>query len=335
MNDSPEISIGVTTYNRTEFLREAVTSVLSQSFKDFELIISNDYLAVPVTWDSLGLEIDARIRIVNQTVNLGEVNNMNFLLDAARGKWFVWLADDDLLHPEFLLIALRAIRSSVENEPAGFYSNFVAAVSPSGIFPRELKQAKFKSFNSSDFLQNYSARKIALVGTYGLLRTDLLRKFGGIELLGNSFGPYSDNLIPMMLVCQGKLVWLDEPLVFLRTHPESLSCKSTDLSAFTSAEDDFLKHLGLICADCQCMVNSQKKITANMIKWFSNNELAVLSRDPRLKLSQVLWLFFNYQVRHHMPRLSVQYKFGHFAYVLSLASTHLLRRLWLRLRGVR
>lgn len=332
MNHSPKISIGITTYNRPEFLREAVASVLQQSFQDFELIISNDYLPAPVTWDSLCMESDVRIRIVNQPVNLGEVKNMNFLLKEARGDWFVWLADDDLLHPEFLSLANRAISDSRRLDLAGFFPNFVSAASPSGLFPAGLKGAECEFYDVSRFLQDYSSRKITLVGTYGLLRTDLLLQIGGVIRLGNSFGPYSDNLVPMMLVGQGSLAWLDEPLVFLRTHPESLSCKSTDLSAFTSAEDDFLEYLGPICADEQAVGNSQQ-ITANMIKWFAHNELAVLSRDGELKLSQVIGQFFGYQLQHHLPRLSMKYKLGHIAYVLSLAGSQLLLKLRLRLRG--
>jgi glycosyltransferase involved in cell wall biosynthesis len=334
MTDSPKISIGITTYNRPEFLREAVASVVTQSFEDFELIISNDYLAVPVNWDSLGMESDARVRIVNQAVNLGEADNMNFLLGEAQGEWFVWLADDDLLHPEFLSIAQRAIAHYWDEMPAGFYPSFVAAVSPSGIFPGELRQAECKLYDAPHFLHNYSSRKIALVGTYGLLRTSLLRKFGGIMRLGNSFGPYCDNLLPMMLVGQGKLVCLDVPLVFLRTHPESMSCMSTELSAFTSAEDDFLDYLGSICADGRSRIDSQK-ITANMIKWFADNELAVLLRDRGLRLRQVFGRFFSYQVRYHLPRLSMKYKFGHVAYVISLAANRLTREIWLRMRDTR
>lgn len=334
MSDTPKISIGITTYNRPEFLREAVASVLQQSFQDFELIISNDYLAVPVTWDSLGMESDARIRIVNQPVNLGEVENMNFLLEAARGEWFVWLADDDLLHPEFLAHANSAILDSRGADLAGFFPNFVSAASPSGIFPSGPRGAECEFYDAPRFLQDYSSRKITLIGTYGLLRTDLLRRIGGIIRLGNSFGPYSDNLVSMMLVGHGNLAWLDEPLVFLRTHPESLSCKSTDFSAFTSAEDDFLEHMGPICAGNRAGVDPQK-ITANMIKWFAHNELAVLSRDDGLKMSQVLGQFFAYQMQQHLPRLSMKYKLGHIAYVFSLVGSQLLQKLRLRLRGIR
>ena len=74
MNELPDlkITVGVTTYNRTGFLKETIHSLLQQSFRNFELIISNDYPAVAVTFDSLGIQNDSRIKIINQATNLGE-----------------------------------------------------------------------------------------------------------------------------------------------------------------------------------------------------------------------------------------------------------------------
>ena len=103
MNIKPLISIGLSTFDRTRFLKEAVSSVLKQSFQNFELIISNDYIKAPVNFKSLGIKKDVRIKILNQTKNLGELKNLNFMLSMAKGDWFLWLADDDLLHPDFLL----------------------------------------------------------------------------------------------------------------------------------------------------------------------------------------------------------------------------------------
>lgn len=81
-----KITIGITTYDRPEFLKEAVNSVLNQSYKNFELIISNDFIEAPISFSSLGIKSDSRIRIVNQKKNLSEVRNMNFLLESAKNK---------------------------------------------------------------------------------------------------------------------------------------------------------------------------------------------------------------------------------------------------------
>ena len=329
----PYITIGMTTYNRPEFLRESVESVLRQTSQDFELIISNDYLAVPVTFDSLGVAYDIRISIVNQAINLGEVSNMNYLLNTARGEWFMWLADDDMLHPDFLAIACRTILENPAMKVSGFFSNFASAANPFNVFPRALNGNKCSFFDRARFLKDYSHRKIALVGVYGLMRTDLLRKNGGVIQLGNSFSPYSDNLIPIMLVQHGHIAWLDEQLIFLRTHAGSISSNSTVLSAFTSAEDDFLDYLEPNCAADRSNVNAEQ-IKANMIRWFAHNELAVLLRDSSLKIVPALKLFFAYQVKYHLPRLSLRYKLCHIAYALGLTTTNIIHKLKLGLHAV-
>jgi glycosyltransferase involved in cell wall biosynthesis len=331
MSEIPKISIGITTYNRPEFLREAIVSVLNQSFHDFEIVVSNDYLAVPVTWENLKIAEDSRVRLVNQMINLGELKNMNFLLHAVRGEWFMWLADDDLIHPEFLSKAIEVIRGASSRKMAAVYSNYMAAEDPLGVFPEYVKQGEIKYFNKLEFIEEYSSRNVPLVGTYGLMRTAMLREIGGIIPLGNSFSPYSDNLIPLMLVKLGDIAWLEEKFVFLRTHSESLSCKSTDVSAFTSAEDDFLIYFNHILTSVEFGINSER-IRAKMITWFAHNELAVILRDAELTLWQKISTFIRYQLKHHLSRLPPKYKVLHIAFVVSLLIRELLLNLRLRLR---
>src|SRR5690606_24702562 len=124
---------------------------------------------------------------------------------------------------------------------------------------------------------DYTSRKIPLIGCYGLMHADTLRRVGGLPRLGNSFGPYSDTVIPIELIEHGSICWLDEPLIFLRTHAESQSASSAEFSAYTSAEEDFLEILERVCNSNSVKVNMHE-IVGNMVKWFARDELAVLSR---------------------------------------------------------
>ena len=324
MNESSgvEITVGIITYNRPEFLKEAVQSVLQQTFIGFELIISNDYQDDNVTFDSLGIKNDSRIKIINQERNLGEVNNMNYLLRVARGDWFVWLADDDLLHPEFLTLAYRKILENRESSIVGIFSNYSAGSSPDGIFPVNLRSnaSNWQSYDASRFLMDYTLQKNKLIGCYGVMHVGTLRKIGGMPLLGNSFGPDSDTLIPILLAEYGRLCWLDEKLVFLRTHENSLSCKSTDFSAYTSAESDFLECLKRVC-DSKAVSAQSDLVVANMIRWFAVNEWAVLSREPSRSVYEVSRIFIKYQLNVNLSRLSVQHKILHILFVLRLLVT--------------
>src|SRR5580698_5118306 len=107
MTNRPLFSVGITTYNRPELLRQCVATLLSQDFHDFEIIIGNDYIPIPLTEEMLGV-CDPRIRIINYEQNLGEYGNLKALLEAAKGTFFSWQADDDYYDSMFLSHARMA-----------------------------------------------------------------------------------------------------------------------------------------------------------------------------------------------------------------------------------
>ena len=87
MDANVKISIGIPIYNAERFLESAIKSVLNQSFKEFELILSDDG-----STDS-SLEIassfnDSRIRILNDDQNRGIAFRLNEKIRLARGKYF-------------------------------------------------------------------------------------------------------------------------------------------------------------------------------------------------------------------------------------------------------
>lgn len=99
----PLVTIGLIAYNRSRTLGYAIQSLLSQSYKEIELVISDD--ASTDDTASLAREFskkDKRIRFYRQKKNLGLPHNSNFVLSKARGKYFMWAADDDTWHPSFI-----------------------------------------------------------------------------------------------------------------------------------------------------------------------------------------------------------------------------------------
>lgn len=94
----PVVTIGMPVYNGETFIREALDSLLAQTFTDFELIIS-DNASTDGTDASCRkyAERDSRIRYIRQAENRGAVANFQFVLDEAVGKYFMWAAADDML----------------------------------------------------------------------------------------------------------------------------------------------------------------------------------------------------------------------------------------------
>ncbi|MBA4384745.1 MAG: hypothetical protein C0410_08415 [Anaerolinea sp.] len=97
------ISVVMAVYNCQDFLPEAVESILSQTFGDFEFLIVDDCS----TDDSLTIALDyqkrdARIRIHRHERNTGIVGARNTGLKLAQGKYIAWMDSDDVSMPERL-----------------------------------------------------------------------------------------------------------------------------------------------------------------------------------------------------------------------------------------
>ncbi len=90
----PKVSVIIPTYNRLPMLKEAVDSVLSQDFEDFELIVVDDGSA-----DGTAEEIKkygGRVRFLQVSENRGVSAARNRGLLHARGKYVAFLDSDDL-----------------------------------------------------------------------------------------------------------------------------------------------------------------------------------------------------------------------------------------------
>jgi glycosyltransferase involved in cell wall biosynthesis len=118
----PKVSIGLPVYNGAKFIGNALDILLTQSFDDFELIISDncstdETQAICTKYAST----DARIRYIKQSENIGISRNMEFLLHQAKGEFFMWAADDDRWDKDFIRILLTALEEN---------SNLVMAFCP-------------------------------------------------------------------------------------------------------------------------------------------------------------------------------------------------------------
>lgn len=113
------ITIGMPVFNGEKYIREALDSLLAQTFTDFELIIS-DNASVDDT-QAICEEYarrDHRIRYVRQTENQGALANFQFVLNQAQGEFFMWAAADDRWDADW--IGSIHTRISGEKAVAGF-----------------------------------------------------------------------------------------------------------------------------------------------------------------------------------------------------------------------
>lgn len=90
------VSVIITTFNRSAYLREAIRSVLNQDFSDLELIVVDDASPSEETTHVVGSFSDPRISYIKNKTNVGSTASLNIGLGAAKGKYIAILDDDDI-----------------------------------------------------------------------------------------------------------------------------------------------------------------------------------------------------------------------------------------------
>lgn len=108
----PTVSVIIPTYNRKEYLQEAIDSVLRQSYEDYEVIVVDDG-SDDGTDEILNKRYKNRIRYVWQE-NKGESAARNAAIKISKGKYIAFLDSDDLWHPDKILRQVQVL----ENNPS-------------------------------------------------------------------------------------------------------------------------------------------------------------------------------------------------------------------------
>jgi len=219
-NVRPLVSIGIPVYNGEDHLAEALEAVLAQTFDDFEVIISDNgsFDRTPEIARAYARR-DRRIIYHRSEQNRGAAWNFNLVFKRARGKYFKWLAHDDVLDPGYLQHCVAAMESYPEDVVLIFprrrfidsASRIVRkctyqpqrAISENGCPFREIRFRELISLDNAFFP--------AIV--FGLMRTKMLRQ---TRLIG---GYIASDMVLLTEIClRGRVRQLQEYLCNQRVH---------------------------------------------------------------------------------------------------------------------
>jgi glycosyltransferase involved in cell wall biosynthesis len=111
----PLVSVGIPTYNRAEKLARSVESVLSQTHRNIELVISDNASGDDTrALCEAARERDARVRYLRSPVNRGPTANFNVLFGEMRGAYAMVLSDDDWLEANYVATCLAELHRRPE-----------------------------------------------------------------------------------------------------------------------------------------------------------------------------------------------------------------------------
>lgn len=216
MSLKPGVSVGLAVFNGENYLAEAIESILAQTYREFEIIIS-DNASTDATQQicSTYVKRDTRVRYFRQKSNRGAAWNQNEVIRLAEREYFKLAAHDDLIDPEFLQHCV----TELEN-----HKDIILAYTDTYEMPKG-NTSYLLRWHDKDTLDtanhSVSTRFSELIRgdqygfrIFGVIRTGVLRKtrlFGAFHA--------SDHILMTELGLLGRFTRIDKPLFLSRLHP--------------------------------------------------------------------------------------------------------------------
>lgn len=217
-NNYPRVSVGLPVYNGELYLREAIDSILAQTFEDFELIISDN--ASTDSTQKICEEYatkDRRIRYFRNEKNLGAAYNFNRVFELARGEYFRWAACDDRCAPELLSKCVEVLDK--DNSVVLCHSRTMYIVhDKQGNFQKEKEYGGKPNTNSpkpQDRFYDLLCDRASCLQIFGVIRTSALKQ---MPLIGDYAA--SDIVLLVKLALLGRFEEIPDFLFYYRLHPQ-------------------------------------------------------------------------------------------------------------------
>lgn len=235
-----KVDILLATYNGEQYLREQLNSILSQSYSNFRLLISDD-LSTDSTREILAeyVEKDKRIIIFNQEKNLGVVKNFEFLLKKVENKYYMFSDQDDIWKENKIEKSIQTLEETnsdlvytdLEVVDENLNVTYESYWKLKGIYNKIKKYNNFESL----YLNNF------VTGCTILSKKEFIKEV--LPLPNTSKFVLHDYWIPLILSQKHKITYIEEPLIKYRQHKNNKvgSKKKTDeLKSFEEIRSLFI-----------------------------------------------------------------------------------------------
>lgn len=204
---SPKVSVIIPVYNGEKYIREAIDSVLNQTFEDFEIIVIDDGStdSTPMILKDYG----NKIRWKSQK-NRGQASALNTGMKMAKGEYIAYLDADDICLPERLEIQVKYLD---EHPDVGLvYADFYQIDENNNI----LRTIKSQPFDDFLLLQQWSF----------IARSTVMHRracFDEVGVFDESITGKDDWDMWVRISERFEMGYIDQPLLKYRIHKESTS----------------------------------------------------------------------------------------------------------------
>ena len=318
----PKISVLMPVYNCELYIKEAIESILNQTFSDFELIIIDD-CSTDLTLAIVKSYSDSRIRVIEKKQNTGYTNSLNSAIAIAKGNYIARMDGDDIALPTRFQKQYDFLSQNQEVVICGTAMQIIGSEEIVR-HPSDYNNLKVKLCFSSVFHHPTV-----------MIKANILNE----NLYSKDFEPAEDYELWTRLAFVGKMANLDEVLLHYRIHPSQTSsvrkklqdqnifrCQMIMLSKFY-VEDNFTKEQIKIALEIGTFKSKNEildslKIYSYLIE--TNKRVLIFDEETfkNVLKNKKLFLFQNYLKNNHYSLDSLWFliKNGGFGYFIKVVS---------------
>jgi glycosyltransferase involved in cell wall biosynthesis len=299
---NPLITIAIPTFNRAAWLKDCILSVLSQTYQNIEVIVS-DNASIDETQEVLKSFSDRRLRVVKQENNIGLLPNWNACLAEANGEYIVIVPDDDTIAPWLLERSVALVRTDPQIPIVIALADiYFAAV---GRTWRPQSNLATGIWNGIDILEELLKLPIIAGMSTFMIRTEALRARGGFPV---DFLHAADMAVWVPLLFTGRAGFVNESCGTMCLH----DARETSKLAIDLRLSDCEKVSNLIADLADRSIDDPKtryRIEILTKRFFARSTFAHLAQFRRegAKLTEVLPLFWHW--RHKLKSVGMGHAF--------------------------
>lgn len=232
--NTPTVSVVMPVYNTEKYVREAIESILNQTFTDFELLIINDG-STDNSLSAIRSFTDSRIRVINLEENRGNRVAANIGLREAKGKYVVRMDSDDIAVPDRIEAQVKFMEEHPEIGLSGGHLQLFGNSSDIWHFPID-----------RNIINNSLIFGPGVSQPVSILRTKVYRENNVYyKEQGESYAEDLEFFLRLKKVTEFGNI--DKILIYYRRHEENITIKLKSKSAelHTNAFQQIFKELGI------------------------------------------------------------------------------------------
>jgi glycosyltransferase involved in cell wall biosynthesis len=212
--ERPTVSVCLPVYNGERYVRDAINSVLGQTFTDFELVVSDNGSTDKTEEICRSFAAaDPRVRYHRANVNRGLAWNFNTAFALATGRYLTWLAHDDVMAREYVERCVETLEA--DSGAVLCFSNGTHVDEKGAVVKAIAPDNDGEAHSPSERFKKIIRLEHACDAVFGLMRRDVLRQT-------RLHGPYadSDRVLLAEMGLRGRFRLLRECLYSRRVHAQ-------------------------------------------------------------------------------------------------------------------